>query len=307
MAEKDESELHTQINMLAPISRLPQELLERVFLTYVHLARSLFTNRRYTANGDEELSSSAWEKITRVCRHWKVVSEGYPALWTWIAPDLDSQDTATFTRRALTKSGMHPPTVYNHHFETEPLPLFPDPVYAYIDFRDDSVFLLLSQLSRIRCLQLSIPQGVYNFLASGAIRALDAPLLEDLFLILGSLQPGSVNVPALSSLALPSLRSLTVMYGTRRIIETFTRATLTSLTIRRPSPRVPTTTLVHLLQDLLGKFTLAGKVPEMSLCIIAAFLNHVVQCHSDDALSSSGLICEPLCHDLCSEPPTSQA
>ncbi|EPS93079.1 hypothetical protein FOMPIDRAFT_1101941, partial [Fomitopsis schrenkii] len=74
--------INTQINALAPVSRIPPELLSKIFL---HTAG-------HRANPASRPQSRDWIRVTHVCRHWRETALQCAALWSHVdVPALPEQ------------------------------------------------------------------------------------------------------------------------------------------------------------------------------------------------------------------------
>ncbi|THU75466.1 hypothetical protein K435DRAFT_974819, partial [Dendrothele bispora CBS 962.96] len=66
-------DLKTRRNLHASISKLPPEILSTIFLLY----RDEMTYNHY-----DYWHPLAWIKVSHICRHWRNVAQGCPALWS---------------------------------------------------------------------------------------------------------------------------------------------------------------------------------------------------------------------------------
>jgi hypothetical protein len=123
-------------NALAPISRLPPELLSQIFM---------YVARREDWPLDDGQPSfyrgcMSWMKVAGICRHWRAVALHFPMLWT----DLCFSDYH-LTRKMLRRSQNLPVTVVcdlSDHFKTR---------------KTQSVYLTLGHSSRIQTLHIRGP------------------------------------------------------------------------------------------------------------------------------------------------------
>lgn len=157
--------LGTRRNGLAPISRLPPELLCQVF------AFASCTAGTYGSYPP----SLAWVKVSHVCRHWMEVSRNNPWVWANI-PAFVPQ----WTREMLKRSKSSPLRV---HYEEEEAP-FHRPVYAALGSA-------LEHLDRITDLSISINSPRLN------IPGIEhpAPILERFTLLLNTDPRGAPVIP----------------------------------------------------------------------------------------------------------------
>ncbi|EPS93713.1 hypothetical protein FOMPIDRAFT_1135667, partial [Fomitopsis schrenkii] len=65
--------INTQLNALAPVSRIPPEVLSEIFL---------HTAERVAALGSSPPRVRDWIRVTHVCRHWRETALQCTALWS---------------------------------------------------------------------------------------------------------------------------------------------------------------------------------------------------------------------------------
>jgi hypothetical protein len=121
--------LKTRRNSLAPISRLPTEILARIFTTIAHSYLDNF--------GYRELS---WiYSVTAVCGHWRAIALECTSLWCFI-----SVECQNWTEVMLERSKMAP-LIVKAKLDDDPLD---------ISSEGDTVRLALQHISRIKELRL---------------------------------------------------------------------------------------------------------------------------------------------------------
>jgi hypothetical protein len=123
-------------NALAPISRLPPELLSQIFM-YVCGREDWWS---YDGQPRFYRGSMAWIKVAGICRHWRTVALQCPMLWV----DLCLSDYH-LTRKMLRRSQNLPVTVIGDladHYRTR---------------KTQSAYLALEHRSRIRALHIRGP------------------------------------------------------------------------------------------------------------------------------------------------------
>jgi len=92
---------NAQTNPFCPISRLPPELLENIF---IHNARDSYVYGKY---GNSMPAAPNWANVSYVCRHWRDVALGCPSLWTYIP-----RTSQRWTQELLARSKNVPLKVY---------------------------------------------------------------------------------------------------------------------------------------------------------------------------------------------------
>ncbi|TFY68951.1 hypothetical protein EVG20_g3352 [Dentipellis fragilis] len=92
------SSVRTRYNGLSSINHLPPEVLAHIF----HFLREIYTilpnTRYYRSTMSSKLTG--WVQVTHVCRQWRDVALGHPALWSDIAFKLGRNWTDEFLRRS---------------------------------------------------------------------------------------------------------------------------------------------------------------------------------------------------------------
>ncbi|KAH9936666.1 uncharacterized protein B0H18DRAFT_328960 [Fomitopsis serialis] len=156
-------DLRTRLNTFAPISVLPPEVLSEVFMRTAGPYASLpWTTRPYE-----------WIRISHVCRHWRNVALGCPALWGQLVVTTRHEWTEELLERAKKA-----PLYVTVDLRTAP---------AMSSFRagtvspkEESLALVLSHMSRVR--SLSITTSGERPLTAKTLQLLDgpAPCLESL-------------------------------------------------------------------------------------------------------------------------------
>ena len=76
--------LRTKRNALSPVSRLPDELLETVFIFYARQYHISNWAKIETLQTPPPLQVPHWVGVSYVCRRWRVVALGCPTLWTHV-------------------------------------------------------------------------------------------------------------------------------------------------------------------------------------------------------------------------------
>ncbi|KAI0682391.1 hypothetical protein BC835DRAFT_1400355 [Cytidiella melzeri] len=95
-------------NRLAPINRLPPELLGTIF--------ELLTGPRPRLIFDTEYEEPGWHQVQLVCRHWRYTAINTPALWSYVhVSNIHSElleSECAFASASLVRSGVVPLDVY---------------------------------------------------------------------------------------------------------------------------------------------------------------------------------------------------
>ncbi|KAJ3550064.1 hypothetical protein NM688_g5112 [Phlebia brevispora] len=203
--------LKYHLNATTTIARLPAEVLSEVFAAYV-----ASPPLRKNTTRKEDLAPFWWMKLLHVCRAWRQVAVSCPQLWTTIYPT-----RSEVVQGWLTLSRTLPLDVRFEDGMTKPNSI-------------EMYGIILAQIARIRYASLGINSDIAKLLNSGELK-LDAPLLEDLHIHLA--QP-LTEVPAFKTMTIPQLRSLTLVSGTKGVLTSLIRPSLTSLTLAsyRASP-----------------------------------------------------------------------
>ncbi|KAF7790715.1 hypothetical protein EIP86_001671 [Pleurotus ostreatoroseus] len=232
--DKEISKLNRRRNALKPAGRLPPELLTMIFLTYL---------ASYWPTHQTPDLASPFSEVTKrraillqVCQYWRAVVFQSSILWSWICPT--EPEKLEF---ALERSKPYPLAVFDS-----------------TTIHPGAWDRLLTELPRMRVLQLRVDDDISQLLTSFKSSALDAPLLEDLTLTAPSRPHTRYSVPMFSDLELSRLTSLTMISMEPDEIESLVRPTLTSLTL---SVEVTEVSLPSLLAALNQTPTLE------SLCI----------------------------------------
>ncbi|KAF7790709.1 hypothetical protein EIP86_001665 [Pleurotus ostreatoroseus] len=81
--------LKTYWNTTSLVSRLPPELLVRIFVTYATLVKDEYYQYRsilgpITCHDRIVVKPYSWIRVTHVCRQWRDVALQHPILWSWI-------------------------------------------------------------------------------------------------------------------------------------------------------------------------------------------------------------------------------
>jgi hypothetical protein len=144
--------LKTRRNTLAPVSRLPTEILARIFATIAHSCLDGF--------GYPILSWIC--SVTAVCGHWRAIALGCPSLWCFI-----NSNQPIWNEEMLKRS------------KAAPLIIKVDDLHFTLK-RLDSVHLALQHISRTKELRIVASKGNIEVL----INRIDdrAPLLRSLCL-----------------------------------------------------------------------------------------------------------------------------
>ncbi|KAF5361804.1 hypothetical protein D9756_002368 [Leucocoprinus leucothites] len=154
-------------NELAPISRLPHELLAQVFV---------YLRKMYPVSFERSTDSSYWLHITRVCRRWRTTAFDCPNLWAFISLE-ESLLSVRIAKEMLKRSKMAPLTVtghlYNHNLHLlenitkedfhriQVLDIYCDRPRVE-DFRRSFLVHLSSPSLRLESLRLGLGRGLYS-------------------------------------------------------------------------------------------------------------------------------------------------
>ncbi|KAF7798076.1 hypothetical protein EIP86_009290 [Pleurotus ostreatoroseus] len=210
--------LRSQYNTLAPISRLPTELLSLIFRAFVDDYWASSEQEVYVMPGLDiatyESSMCGWLVVLHVCRRWRSVALGEPSLWTRIELRCEP-----FVTLALARSGSLPLDVFAGQES------FTTPRREY--YAPKTLGALLPVFPRLRTFQWFVTRATEKAFESG--QELQAPLMESL--ILRSTGRNVSSVPGLAKMYLPRLHSLTIENGSISLLDTFIRPTLTTLNI----------------------------------------------------------------------------
>ncbi|KAH9936655.1 uncharacterized protein B0H18DRAFT_1206903 [Fomitopsis serialis] len=152
-------DLRSRLNTFAPISVLPPEVLSEVFMRTAGPYASLsWSTRPY-----------GWIRISHVCRHWRNVALGCPALWGKLAVTTQHEWTEELLERSKKA-----PLYVTIDLRTSPS------MSSRISPKEESLALVLSHMSRVR--SLSITTTGMRPLTEKTLQLLDgpAPCLESL-------------------------------------------------------------------------------------------------------------------------------
>ncbi|KAI0040792.1 hypothetical protein FA95DRAFT_823869 [Auriscalpium vulgare] len=149
-------------NTASRISRLPVELLNKIFLTTSTLSLGLTRTMR--------TRGPSWASITQVCPHWRDVAVNYPLLWTNVTANLSSDWAGLMLKR----SSFLP---LRMHLRVGNLPA---PRSSPPRILPSDALFLLSDTSRIQYLRLSGERSdvVLLFRALGPMPALEVLRLD---------------------------------------------------------------------------------------------------------------------------------
>ncbi|KAF7792141.1 hypothetical protein EIP86_003171 [Pleurotus ostreatoroseus] len=238
------SGLSGEMNSLAPISRLPTEILRDIFLIFSNEfwgkfasttddpdLWSPFITHDYSHNERRRPTAYPWQTLQCVCTQWYYIVQQTRSLFTCIAPD--TRGTVDFLIR---KSGTLPLDIFWNSCRHE---------------ESDGLDRALLQLSRISSLFLVLSSETAEGLGPMLTEMLVAPQLTRMhYEFTSSCEESSVSI--LSKLHTPNLTSLKTNGGSLNILETLLRPTLTSLYLsnwyRRDWGRM--TTLLRSLKNL---------------------------------------------------------
>ncbi|KAF5325128.1 hypothetical protein D9619_010039 [Psilocybe cf. subviscida] len=179
--------LKTHRNELAPVSKLPNEILQHIFLVWRDLAH---------------FDPKDWYQVTHIYQHWRRVAIGSPLLWTrlYATPPGLTQLMLERSQSAPLEVELYMTSKSKHAIRVMPI--------------------ILRELKRIRTLTLyrmpvSILDTIYDILA-GSDRDLEASLLESLCIHTDFKSgPRPTSVKVLTDVFRPSchLRSLSLTNG----------------------------------------------------------------------------------------------
>ncbi|KAF8076063.1 hypothetical protein FPV67DRAFT_395858 [Lyophyllum atratum] len=179
--------LKSHLNLLAPISRLPTEILHYIFSLRVRHCLDSFRMSIMSVTRSP-INTLAWIAVTHVCRRWRETVINDPNLWTQVSPSESSWATEMLLR--------------SHH----------QPLFVKADLFDlhsdgvDAAILVLQELSRIRELTLVIP----NANVVGAKLIQPAPILHSFAVrVFRPFTSPSLQEPFLAGTA-PCLRRLSL-------------------------------------------------------------------------------------------------
>ncbi|KAJ3554147.1 hypothetical protein NM688_g3257 [Phlebia brevispora] len=210
-------ELKCQNYDLAPISRLPSEILGVIFAEHIAScwdAHDRLSHTPVNSAGKAPKRTDAervrwWFPVLHVCQRWREVAFATPQLWTRIQSALYGH-----VRQAVEHSGRMPLTV--RLFNIEPKGRPPLEIYR----------LILWELPRLRHAELCITPGVFGILSCLESRGLEAPLLEVLRIRRSF---DELDVPIFSTIALPKLTKLSITKGHLSSVRSLARSTVQHL------------------------------------------------------------------------------
>ncbi|EDR14559.1 uncharacterized protein LACBIDRAFT_305269 [Laccaria bicolor S238N-H82] len=256
--------LRSRRNSLAAISRLPPEVLSRIFVCHA---------ATYELNMD-------WVKITHVSRHWRTVAIGCPHLWT----------TLVFARprwvEEMLKRSKMAPLVIDGRFGS---------MYIVKPKLTEGVQLAMNHISRVRELNLVSTSAWFGNLLSIVPRA--APMLQALVLSTStklSTEPFHINYfipPELFSDDSSQLRRLELIHCNLDWTSHILRG-LTHLKIHNTAPETrPSTPLfLDVLEQLptLTVLDLKEALPHVADGFSRVSCRRIVELHSLTYLHLSG-------------------
>lgn len=216
-------------NTLAPIARLPPELLSEIFVWLV----SKFEIRDFGDKGWARPSYHRWLIVTFVCRRWREIALRTPRMWNKIILHGKFERITTFLQR----SAQAPLEVYQ--------PLDVDVQHQHVP--KQVLELVMESLVRIERLDIRLKKTLHNLAVA---RGFCAPILQDLRIIsdLRGMEP--TDFPHFSSAYWPRLRKIACEYGSTALLNSVLRPTLTDLSLVHPTSKLPTGSLVVLIQGL---------------------------------------------------------
>lgn len=155
-------------NSFAPITRLPVELLERIFLELAAPYQRPSSDHDFAFGSDTiERTPTCIGRVTTVCRRWREVALRCPRLWTHLPEVLPEEDSDRF----ILRSKDAPLTVYHR------LDDLPEDIYS-------TYSLIFEQRHRLHHLYgIFIQEGELNrYLTCSGLHGqdIDFPLLESL-------------------------------------------------------------------------------------------------------------------------------
>ncbi|KAF7794874.1 hypothetical protein EIP86_006017 [Pleurotus ostreatoroseus] len=214
------SSLHRRYNALAPVSRLPHELLSHIFEDFLanHWAPYSQDTKRRLDHEAYKCSMRGRLVPLHTCQHWRNVALGNPVLWTHIELRCKS-----FVRFALA------------HAMNLPLTIYVDQDFLWYQqlqqpYSESLYQLIIPRFSRIRSLQLHITVPVREVFEQAYRHNPEqqAPILESLTLIMDI---ESDDIPFLSGMVFPRLSTLTLSRASSLLLMALHRPTLTVLSV----------------------------------------------------------------------------
>ncbi|PIL25214.1 hypothetical protein GSI_13103 [Ganoderma sinense ZZ0214-1] len=212
-------DLKGRINAMAPISKLPPELLSAIF---TEVAITHYTGRPPRSCCGATLLPYKWITLTHVCHSWRAVALNTPRLWSRIVltrPDV--------TREVLARSKKAPLWV------TANMSFMDEPQKSLLD-------AIMRESSRVKELSIAGPARILENLYPRWTG--EAPLLESLSLSdnnvfdfdpvsMPSIHVGRPSFPVVFQGVTPNLRNLNIHHVSIRWDNPLFCSTLTSLTV----------------------------------------------------------------------------
>ncbi|KAF9051790.1 hypothetical protein BJ165DRAFT_1303086, partial [Panaeolus papilionaceus] len=94
-------ELYNKRNRFVPISRLPPEIISRVFLCLRdHVSSASNPLAPILRSHEQHIQKLSWTVTMRVCRQWRDIALGYPELWNNIDLSLPFPWVEAFLERS---------------------------------------------------------------------------------------------------------------------------------------------------------------------------------------------------------------
>ncbi|TFK64412.1 hypothetical protein BDN72DRAFT_846620 [Pluteus cervinus] len=217
---------HDQTRQIAPIHRLPPELVTKIFLYLRQTWRKKWHFSHFTGG------QAPWIAVLRVCRRWKIIALGSPVLWSFIPnfPDCPSD----ITERWIQLSKAYPLTIKALYLYSSKLEAIPS---------------LKAAIPRVRRLRVTFSSDSLEELPS--LFSDPAPLLEVLSLRLeeGWEDHTSRSMDGLFAETTPRLRYLSIE-GCDVRHDSFLFANLKILEIRDPVSKFSARTFLSVLRKL---------------------------------------------------------
>ncbi|KAH9950757.1 hypothetical protein B0H21DRAFT_686159 [Amylocystis lapponica] len=240
--------LRTQLNTLAPIARLPPELLSEIFLEHAIQCEAEHDKRPKNVY----IAYYAWVRVTHVCRHWHDVATHCPRLWNrilvtraqWAQPMLDRSKSLPLSVKAVIPDSP-PERGWRYNWNTG---------RVRAERKMEAMQLILTALPRIRHFSINARKDLLEKMWP-AVNG-PAPLLRTLFI--SYVDEGrrwtedDVSIPtALLSDQLPDLQQVELRLCVFRWRKETFPATLRSLIITRPRGPLPVTAdMLSILENL---------------------------------------------------------
>lgn len=147
------TELKSHWNSLAPVSRLPPEILSKIFA--MHVSQYV----RPPANKESDVGPSYWFNFSRVCQYWRMVSLGSAELWNTITFRADSSCVSLMLSR----------TKQTQLTITVPMP---KEKFFAADKQRILETVLDKEMSRITWLEMPLHLGIENVGSAEVLRTL---------------------------------------------------------------------------------------------------------------------------------------